>query len=98
MAQLRITLLTKKCEIDVKNTHVVIPAGMPRVFISNVFPFKYPCPDQLTRRLHIVTVNEDLRILTAEQEKELEKPEDDFIECMRLYAPVAQQEPFLFQE
>lgn len=93
--QLRLTLVTEATSVNVKMTDVVIPAGTHRIFVMNKFPFSTPLTAEMERRLHVVTVKEDMRVLSAEQRKEYEKPEDDLAECLRLFGR-GEAQPFSY--
>lgn len=93
--RLHITGVQDDAMLNVKYGNVLLKAGTPRIFVANKWPFGYPIPDELKRRLHCVKIEEDLRVMSVEQEHADVKPEDDFQAMLEDYEDEAseQQEP-----
>lgn len=68
--------------VNVKYGSVELPRGLPRVFVHNYWPFQNPVPGQLKRRLHVVFVRKDLRVMNQEARNAASKPSDDLEELL----------------
>lgn len=83
--QLHITGVQDAADINVKYDCARIPAGTPRIFCHNRWPFSADVPAELARRLFVVKVEDDLRDMTdlppEEQAKDC-KPQDDLQQVM----------------
>lgn len=83
--QLHLAGVEDDAEINVKMTHVFIPAGTPRIFVRNYFPFSEPVRPELERRLHVVDVDFDLRVIADDDKVADIKPPDDLQQVLNKY-------------
>lgn len=97
--QLQLTGVEDTVQVNVKMTHVEIPAGTPRIFVLNYFPFSQPVKPELARRIHCVAVDKDLRVRTAAQIKAQEKKPDELRKVVGQFSRKKEEpeaEPFFY--
>jgi len=95
--QLQLTGVEDTVQVNVKMTFVEIPAGTPRIFVLNKFPFTQPVKPELARRIHVVAVEDDLRIRNPEQEQAQVKPPDALARVLQQFSrKAAEPEAFFY--
>lgn len=90
--QLHLTGVEDLGEINVKMTMATIAPYTERIFICNKFPFSLPIRPELRRRIHVVWVKEDMRIMDEEQTAFALKPPDDLDALLANYKPADDEE------
>lgn len=77
-----VTTVEMDGNINVKFATATIPAGTPRVFTNNTLPFNLDPQGAIRRRIHVVFVQQDMRVMTDEQRIADIKPDDDLDELL----------------
>lgn len=82
--QIHLTGVQDINQVNVKYGYCNIPPGTVRIFCHNEFPFTFPPPFALLRRIHVVHVKEDLRDIAEGADPQEERPEDDWDSVLEL--------------
>lgn len=77
--------------VNVKYGTAPIPAGFPRVVTRVHLPFKVPLHTEIKRRIHVVGVWEDIRLMSDVQKERAVKPEDDLQEVLNMTGDLAKE-------
>lgn len=77
-----VTTVEMDSDVNVKYAMVVIPASTPRVFTNNILPFEMDAAGAIARRIHVVCVDTDMRVMDPDTAEADIKPPDDLAAVM----------------